>query len=66
MDMFRDRKEARMVRETVDAILAPLLPFLEDDRAEFVRRGMEELHRVSVADIASSGDLGTEGNDKDE
>lgn len=47
-EMFKDRKEQRKVTETMNALLAPLMPYLTSDTAIIVRRALYLLGKIDI------------------
>ena len=45
---FKDRKEQRKVTETMNALLAPLMPYLTSDTAAIVERALYLLKEIEI------------------
>ena len=52
--MFESRQEKRRVSEAMDAVLCPLMQYLDKDMAALVKRGLEILRETEVKDNADS------------
>lgn len=48
MEKFKDRKEQREVTETMNFLLLPMLPYLNNDTAIKVRRGLYLLGEIEI------------------
>lgn len=48
MEKFKDRKERREVTETMNALLLPLLNYLNNDTAIKVRRALYLLGKIDI------------------
>lgn len=53
---YKDRREQRKVTETMNALLSPLLPYLNSDTAIIVRRALYLLGKIEIEPMAESED----------
>ena len=47
-EKFKDRREQRKVTETMNALLLPILPNLNDDTVTVVRRALHLLGEIGI------------------